>query len=207
MRVVQLILRVFVFVLLIIGVIAVWNGVKNNRWLPDWLSGTEKKETVHTVVLQQITALGKLELSKYSFKDVVEHQVVKQWLPNSKAILIVQGEAIGCIDLSKMEIGDITEEAETLVVHLPEPELCVFKIDHSKSKVYHTEYAFLEEAKLVEEAYQQAEEKIRQSALDMGILDQTRDNARKMLTPILEKVSGRQVVIKFPMKTQLQKLQ
>lgn len=150
--------------------------------------------------------MGKLELVKYNFKDVVEQEIVKTFLPNAKAVLIVQGEAIGCIDLTKVVIADITTEQETLVVHLPDPELCVFKIDHSKSKVYNTEYAFTEEAKLVEQAYKQAEKQIERSALDMGILDQTRENARKILTPMLEKASGKKVLLKFPMTAKIDKL-
>ena len=163
-------------------------------------------ETTQAMVLQEITSLGKLELVQYNFKDVVEQKIINQWLPDSKAILIVQGEAIGCIDLTQLDIADILPGQDTLVVHLPEPELCVFKIDHERSKVYNTEYAFLEEAKLVQEGYRQAERQIKQSALDMGILDQTKENARKMLVPMLEQVSGRKVVIKFPMKATLQKL-
>ena len=207
MNIARFLFKILIFALLTVGVVSVWERVKDGGSLFSWSSGSSKEETTHAIVLQEMTAMGKLELSKYSFKDIVEHQVVKQWLPNSRAVLIVQGEAVGCIDLTGLDIGDVTTEAETLVVHLPEPELCVFKIDHSKSKVYHTEYAFLEEARLVEEAYKQAEVKIRQSALDMGILDQTRENARKVLTPILEKASGKKVLIKFPMQAKLERLQ
>lgn len=174
--------------------------------MPDWLSGEDKVEAMHTVVLQEISSMGKLEVVKYNFKDVVEQEIVKMWLPNAKAILIVQGEAIGCVDLAKISMEDITSDAETLVINMPEPELCVFKIDHSKSKVYNTEYAFTDEAKLVQEAYKQAEKQIQKSALDMGILNQTKENAKKILTPMLEKASGKKVVLKFPMNAKVDKL-
>ncbi|GAB2779197.1 hypothetical protein GCM10027275_23420 [Rhabdobacter roseus] len=206
MRIVRLILQLAIFVLLILGAITLWESFRTGSWLPGWLGGENKTETLHTVVLEEITALGKLELVRYNFKDVVEQEVVKQWLPNAKAVLIVQGEAIGCVDLTQMRLADITSESQMLVVHLPEPELCVFKIDHERSKVYNTEYAFLEEAQLVQEGYRQAERQIRQSALEMGILEQTEENARKMLTPMLEKISGRKVLVKFPMTARLPKL-
>ena len=200
------IVRLLVLILLLAGLQSIWSNFRTGNWVPDWLSNTEKSETTHALVLQEISAMGKLELVKYNFKDVVEQQITKMWLPNAKAILIVQGEAIGCIDLTKVEIADITSEAETLVVNMPEPELCVFKIDHSKSRVYNTEYAFNEEAKLVQEAYKQAEKQIQRSALDMGILEQTQINARKILTPVLEKASGKKVVLKFPLNAQIEKL-
>ncbi len=188
------------------GIISLWENWRTGDWLPDWFNSKNKLENTQTVVLQEITSLGKLELVRYNFKDVVEQQITKQWLPNAKAVLIVQGEAIGCVDLTLMDIADIEAGQDTLVVHLPEPELCVFKINHERSKVYNTEYAFLEEAQLVQEGYKQAERQIRQSALDMGILDQTRENARKMLTPILERTSGKKVVLVFPMQAKLPKL-
>ena len=200
------IVRLLVLILLLAGLQSIWSNFRTGNWVPDWLSSTEKSETTHALVLQEISAMGKLDLVKYNFKDVVEQQITKMWLPNAKAILIVQGEAIGCIDLTKVEIADITSEAETLVVNMPEPELCVFKIDHSKSRVYNTEYAFNEEAKLVQEAYKQAEKQIQRSALDMGILEQTQINARKILTPVLEKASGKKVVLKFPLNAKIEKL-
>jgi hypothetical protein len=183
-----------------------WDNFSTGNWIPDWVSGKDKTETTHTLVLQEMTAMGKLELVKYNFKDVVEQEVAKTWLPNAKAVLIVQGEAIGCIDLTKIQIADITSEQEILVVNMPEPELCVFKIDHERSRVYNTEYAFMEEGQLVNEAYVQAEKQIQKSALDMGILDQTKENATKILTPMLEKASGKKVLLKFPMNAKIDKL-
>ncbi|WP_044198935.1 DUF4230 domain-containing protein [Dyadobacter tibetensis] len=206
MRLINWIVRLIVFALLILGLRSVYLLWSNGEGLPGWWSGKETEETTHHVLLQEITAMGKLELVKYNFKDVVEQQIVKTWLPNAKAILIVQGEAIGCIDLTQVVIADISSEEEVLVVNLPDPELCNFKIDHTKSKIYNLEYAFMEESKLIDEAYRQAEKQIQTSALDMGILDQTRENARKILIPMLEKASGKKVVLKFPLHAQVDKL-
>ena len=64
----------------------------------------------------------------------------------------------------------------------------------------------MEEGKLVNEAYLQAEKQIQKSALDMGILDQTKENATKILTPMLEKASGKKVMLKFPMRAKIDKL-
>ncbi|CAG5069825.1 hypothetical protein DYBT9623_02562 [Dyadobacter sp. CECT 9623] len=206
MRLISWFVRVLVLILLIAGLNSLWSNFRTGNWAPDWFGMEDKTQTTHTIVLQEISAMGKLELVKYNFKDVVEREKVKMFLPNAKAVLIVQGEAIGCIDLTLVDIADISSEDEYLVVNMPEPELCVFKIDHSKSKIYNTEYAFNEEGKLVEEAYKQAEKQIMKSAQDMGILEQTKVNARKILTPVLEKASGKKVILKFPMNTEIEKL-
>lgn len=206
MRIFRFIFQILLLTFFIIGVVTVWRGAKYGNWFTGWFAETAGKEiSTHSVVLEEITSMGKLELVKYSFKDVVEQEITRQWLPNPRAVLIVQGEAIGCIDLTLLHPTDIQTAGDTLIVHLPEPELCVFKIDHNRSKVYNTEYAFMDESRLIEQAYRQAEEKIKESALETGILDQARENALKVLTPILSKTSGKAVLIKFPLKAHMER--
>lgn len=159
----------------------------------------------HNMVLQQVTAIGKLELVKYHFKDVVEYQkeqtdysIINRMLPKAKAVLIVSGEAIGCIDLTKITSNDIEDNKDTMYVYLPKPEMCVNKIDHQQSKVYDLANGyFVEQGKMVSDAYAAAETQIQQSALEMGILEQTNENAVKILAPMLEKIAGKKVVLKF----------
>lgn len=163
-------------------------------------------KTTHNMVLKEMSVLGKLELANFTFRDVVEQELVRDYLPNPKAILIVQGEAIGCIDLTKITADDITTKDDTLIVHLPDPELCSYKIDHSKSKIYDTEYAFMNEQLLMNEAYSRAESKIKQSALEMGILEQTKKNANLVLKPLLENISGKKIVLQYRMSATLNRL-
>jgi hypothetical protein len=151
--------------------------------------------TEHHTVLEEITAMGKLELVKYNFKDVVEHKEVKDWLPDPKAVLIVSGEAIGCIDLTRVQTSDIVDSGDTLIVYLPKAELCVYKINHEQSKVYDVQYAFMDQARLVNDAFAAAEKQIEKSALQMGILEQTEANAEKILSPLLERISGKKVLL------------
>ncbi|GAB3326845.1 hypothetical protein GCM10027299_26460 [Larkinella ripae] len=202
-RFLNALIRLFLLLLLVVGLIVMWEQLRS--W--SIFSGLTKQEkTTQTVVLQEVAELGKLELVQYRFKDIVEHQLVREWLPNPKAVLIVEGEAIGCLDLTKITAEDLTTQGDSLIVHLPDPELCSYKIDHRRSRVFNTEYAFLEEAQLVSEAYRRAETQIRQSALNSGILEQTRQNADKILKPMLERISGKKVFLTSRMKTTLQPL-
>ncbi|MGA0557400.1 DUF4230 domain-containing protein [Larkinella sp. VNQ87] len=199
-RFINSLLRFFLIILLVVGLVFFWEQVRN--W--SVFSGLRKPEqTTQTVVLQEVTELGKLELVKYRFKDIVEHQLVREWLPNPKAVLIVEGEAIGCLDLTKITADDIIAEGDSLIVHLPDPEICSYKIDHRRSRVFNTEYAFFEEAQLVSEAYRRAESQIRQSAQNSGILEQTRQNADKILKPMLERISGKKVFLTTRLKATL----
>lgn len=187
--------KILGIILLVFFSIFVWEKFKKFN-----LFAIRDIQTTHNMVLKEMATLGKLELSKFAFRDVVEQELVRDFLPNPKAVLIVQGEAIGCIDLTKIKESDLATKDDTLIVHLPEPELCTFKIDHQKTKIYDSEYAFMNEQLLYNEAYRRAEEQIRKSALDMGILEQTEKNAHLVLKPILENISGKKVVLQFEMK-------
>ena len=81
--------------------------------------------------------MGKLELVKYQFKDVVEYQneqtkysLLNKLLPKGKAVLIVTREAVGCIDLTKITIDDISTNRYAIIINLPTLELCLYKTDH-----------------------------------------------------------------------------
>lgn len=180
--------------LLLVGVLAVWEQVRTVGWLSRFTRQTDK--TAHSVVLERVTALGKLELVRYTFKDIVEHEQANMLLPNSRAVLIVEGEAVGCIDLTRLKPDDIETEADSLIVQLPAPELCNWKINHERSRVYDTHYTFLNEAQLVSEAYRQAERQVQASAMQSGIMEQTRRNARTLLQPMLSQLTGKPVAIR-----------
>jgi hypothetical protein len=181
-------------------------------------SGTRKKHSgagiTHNTVLEQITQMGKLELVRYNFRDVVEYEKgmtsfesLNTYLDKARTVLIINGEAIGCIDLTKIQAQDIVDGDSSVIVYLPEPELCVYKINHDKSKVYDTRNTyFQEEGKMVNEAYAAAENKVKNSALEMGILRQTDENARKILQPFLEKIAGKKVILRKRMKGDLSEL-
>lgn len=183
------IIKLLVVLLAVLGLWFIFQKISNAT---SWI--TNKTETSHQIVLQQITALGKMELVNYQFKDVVETQLQKTLLPDARVLLIVSGRAVGCIDMSKLTTSQIYSKNDSLTVELPMPELCVSQIDHSQSKVYDTSiFAFLDEAQLVDNAYKKAEEQIKNAALTQGILNQTKANAYKILVPMFEKISGKKV--------------
>ena len=151
----------------------------------------------HNTVLTQVEALGRLELVRYRFRDVVEYKrSTYRFLPDSKVALIVGGEAVGCIDLRKLKPQDVVLEGDSVVrVALPAPELCTFQINHSQSRVFSTENGFFQDAQLVDEGYKYAEAQVRNAALQSGILAETQRNAEQLLVPLLHSLTGRRVVL------------
>lgn len=163
------------------------------------LAAREPQVTVtHNTVLTQVEALGRLELVRYRFKDVVEYKRSSKYpfLPDAKAALIVGGEAVGCLDLRKIKPQDVALEGDSVVrVLLPAPELCTFQVDHSQSRVFSTENTFFQDAQVVDEAYRYAEAQVRRSALQSGILAETQRNAEQILVPMLRTLTGRRVIV------------
>ncbi|TGE26298.1 DUF4230 domain-containing protein [Hymenobacter metallicola] len=158
----------------------------------------EPRVTVtHNTVLTKIEALGRLELVRYQFKDVVEYRKsTYRFLPDSKVALIVAGNAIGCLDLRKVKPQDVVFEGDSVVrVALPAAELCTWQVDHSQSRVYSTQNSFFNDAELVDEGYKYAEKNVQRAALQSGILAQTTLNAEQILRPMLETMTGRRVVL------------
>lgn len=172
------------------------------RSFKDFFKEPEEKKAPEVVlnyntILTSVEELGRMELVRYNFKDVVEYEKdVSRFVPNSKIVLIVAGEAVGCIDFSKIKQSDIQFQGDTLVqVALPAPQICYYKVDHSKSKVFSKENTYFQDAELVEEAFRYAEQNVKKAALNSGILRQTQVNAEKILKPMLEEISGKQVVL------------
>lgn len=197
----MLLLRVLIKLLPWIILISL--GIFLWRTFSDYFGKPDEKEKVpevvvnYNTVLTSVEDLGKMELVRYNFKDVVEYEKnVSRWVPNSKIVLIVSGEAVGCLDFTKITRADIQFQGDSLVqVALPEPELCYYKVDHSKSKVFSKENTYFQDADLVQESYKYAEANVKRAALNSGILNQTKVNAEKVLKPILEEVTGRRVVL------------
>lgn len=162
-----------------------------------WFKQENQVSVTHNTILTKVEALGRLELVRYNFKDVVEYKKEYRFVPNSRSVLIVAGEAVGCIDLSKIREQDIVfNNDSTMTVYLPKPEICYSKVDHSKSKILLMENTYFQDAELVDEAYKYAEKNIARSANHSGILKQTERNATQVLKPMLEAFSGRKVIIR-----------
>ncbi len=176
-------------VLVIVASIFLW---EKGKGISDFFKSESKVN--QNLVLNQVTALGKIELVNYQFKDVVESELQKTLLPNSRALLIISGQVIGCIDLTKIKLENLDYKGDSLKIKLPNPEICTSKIDHSQSKVYDVSlFSLLDQSQLIDEAYKKAELQISDSALQLGIIDQTKQNADKILKPMFEKISGKKI--------------
>lgn len=155
--------------------------------------------TTHNLVVEKVSALGKMELVKYNFQDIVSHEVIKEYWPfDPKVILTVKGEAVGCVDFAQVDSSMITQTADTLYLRLPAAEICFSRILHDESRVYDTRFTFFEETDMVDEAYKKAEKAILDAAVRGHIIEQTEDQARESLAAMLSQIANKPVVVSFP---------
>lgn len=174
----------------------------------------------HNVLLQQVESIGKIELVKFNLKDIFEYKevgkgnlIIKMLSGNLadadvEVVLIAQGEVVGCIDMSQIGEEHLSFIGDTIMIDLPEPEICYYKINHNNTRIYNIEYGNLfsrffpdekQNKDLVQKAYRKAEEEIRKQAINMGILEQTRSNAELVLKPWLESITLKTIIFRDQM--------
>ena len=162
-----------------------------------FLARTELNEDV---MVEKIVSMGKLELVKYSMKDVLEKKEIRNILPDKRILFVAVGEVTGCIDLTKLKKNDIVNsKADSVTIFLPTPEICYVKLDHQQSKVYDVSGAWFpgDSKNMVEDIYKIAEQKILENAEKQNILGKTKENAKLIFKPMLENISGKKVGIEF----------
>ena len=151
----------------------------------------------HHVIVGQIEELGNLEVAKYSIQDVMEYKKKRTWLPNSEVSVLIKGEVISCIDLSTITEDDVYINKDSISIRLPQPQICHEKINHSQSKVYNVSFGLWETTELVDEAYKEAEIHLHKTAVNMGIENESRDSAKKIVSQILRGVGFNKVHVSF----------
>ncbi|MCI4666548.1 MAG: DUF4230 domain-containing protein [Bacteroidia bacterium] len=164
---------------------------------------------VHTIVLEEVQGLSKMELSKYVFNDDFRYQFkIDNW-PDPIIDMKAYGEVVACVDFAKVDSNDIKVIGDTLILSLPDPEICYAKVNHDKSKIIETHYTkiYPETQKLYENAYQAAENRMNDEALNFGILDSARMGAEKTLIPLLKNLTQKDVFIKFPSRKLVPKVE
>jgi len=159
-----------------------------------------RREMKEDVMVEKITAMGKLELVKYSMKDVIEQKEVRSVFPDKRILFVAVGEVTGCIDLAKLQKKDIVPAGpDSVTVFLPQPQICYVKLDHQKSKVYDVSGVWFQEdvKDMVEGIYKIAEQRLLKNASDMQLLQKTKQNALLIFKPMLENISGKKVGVLF----------
>jgi hypothetical protein len=146
-----------------------------------------------TIIIDPVTyitnvrSLARLETIQYSVEQVVTCEVNQtgplSFLSGDKVLFVGHGQVIAGIDMEKIQPSDMRLGGDTLYVRLPPSELFVVTLDNQKSYVYDRQTGPFAptDTTLETSCRQAAEDKIRQSVLEDGILAQAQTNAENYL--------------------------
>ena len=165
---------------------------------------TGRTTTIDTsvpAVVQKIQRLQRLETVVYSLDTVVEgnksSMVLPDLLAGDRLLLIVHGQSVAGIDLSKLRPEDvrIDSSAHSIHVSLPPSELFSTALDNQHTRVYARSTGLLVPAdqNLETETRARAQAQLQKAALDDGILDAATKNARATVTSVLYGLGFQQV--------------
>jgi hypothetical protein len=169
-----------------------------------WFLFRPEKEPVkitetNDMAVTKIQAIGRMELVKLTIKDVLEYNIERDYLPDSKVLLVVSGEMAGCIDLAKIQKDQISVKDSVVHIVLPKPEICYYKIDQQKTRIYNATTYFLldNEALITQLAYKRAENYFKSDSLNQIVYKETEANVQTMLKPLLESITQKKVELEF----------
>jgi len=185
------------FLGLVIGAIALVLFIRHateGAWNEFAAKLTHRSLSVDTslpTIVVKIQQLQRLETVVYTMDKVVggsrESEYFPDFLAGDKLLLVVHGQTIAGIDLSKLQSSDIKINGRAVQVHLPQSEVFTTTLDNSKTRVYSRETGLFAAAdpNLESEVRDKAQQELQQAAVSDGILQTARKNAAATVTTML----------------------
>jgi hypothetical protein len=116
-----------------------------------------------------------------------ENPILPRVLAGDRLLLVVHGEVIAGMDLSKLQPSDVVVSGRSVSIRLPQAEIFITRLDNAKTRVYSRDTGLFSTAdpNLEGEVRQEAERQLQAAALQDGILKIADKNARQTLTSML----------------------
>jgi len=198
-------------IILIIGVLALiaWGvrGVISTIPTPDDVAAAlepEPYEEIGPVVITSIRDMARLTTVEAVEYTIVEKGTDRGWLSWARgdSIQLFAVARIGAgVDLSEVSVRDISVDPEDGVVELviPNAEVQYVAVDNEATQILDRSTGVFTrgDPRLETDTRQIADEVLRQSAIDGGLLERAEDNARQVLTDFLLGLGYRDVIVEF----------
>jgi Protein of unknown function (DUF4230) len=142
-------------------------------------------------VIRQVRSLQRLETVSYTMDKIIsgerENPVLPAFLAGDKLLLVVHGEVVAGVDLSKLQPNDVVVSDRSVAIHLPQAEIFTTRLDSAKTRVYSRETGLFSspDPNLESEVREEAERQLQAAALQDGILKTASANAQQTLTTLL----------------------
>lgn len=143
-------------------------------------------------VVRQIQQLQRLETVRYTMDKIIsgEHDnpYLPQFLAGDRLLLVVHGEVVGGIDLTKLQTTDVAIHGRDITVHLPSAEVFSTRLDNAKTRVYSRDTGLFTSAdpNLESQVREEAEKELEQASVQDGILKTADQNAQTTISSLLK---------------------
>ena len=109
---------------------------------------------------------------------------LERFFTGERVLLIASGDVEAGVDLARIGEEDVRVEGDVVTIRLPEPEVFSANLDEGATDVYDRDFSPLNlrpDDNLVEEARDEAVERIEAAARENGILEQAQTNAEESI--------------------------
>jgi hypothetical protein len=150
-------------------------------------------------VVRQIQQLQRLETVSFTMDKIISGEHDSPYLPkflvSDRLLLVVHGEVIGGVDLSKLELNDVVVQDQSISLRLPQAQILVTHLDNTQTRVYSRDTGLFSspDPNLESEVRQEAERQLQEAAMQGDILKTADGNARTTISSLLQGLGFKKV--------------
>jgi hypothetical protein len=150
-------------------------------------------------VVRQIQQLQRLETVSYTMDKIISGEHDSPYLPkflvSDRLLLVVHGEVIGGVDLSKLQPADVVVQGQSISLRLPQAQILVTRLDNAQTRVYSRDTGLFSspDPNLESEVRQEAERQLQEAAMQGDILKTADGNARSTISSLLQGLGFKKV--------------
>ena len=150
-------------------------------------------------VVRQIQQLQRLETIGFTMDKIISGEHDSPYLPkflvSDRLLLVVHGEVIGGVDLSKLLPADVVVQGQSISLRLPQAQILVTRLDNAQTRVYSRDTGLFSspDPNLESEVRQEAERQLQEAAMQGDILKTANGNARSTISSLLQGLGFKKV--------------
>jgi len=150
-------------------------------------------------VVRQIQQLQRLETISFTMDKIISGEHDSPYLPkflvSDRLLLVVHGEVIGGVDLSKLQPADVVVQGQSISLRLPQAQILVTRLDNAQTRVYSRDTGLFSspDPNLESEVRQEAERQLQEAAMQGDILKTADGNARSTISSLLQGLGFKRV--------------
>ncbi|PKN99293.1 MAG: hypothetical protein CVU42_08565 [Chloroflexi bacterium HGW-Chloroflexi-4] len=154
-------------------------------------------------IIHEVRGLARLETIQYSVEKIITAEIgggTFEFLNKDRLLLVAHGTVIAGVDLEKLTPDDLWLTNSVLNVRLPAAEIFIATLDNEKSYIFERETSILRQSdpNLETLARKSAEQEIRKSAVEDGILELAQQNAESYLSRLFLALGYEDVIFMEP---------